>query len=206
MLNSLVTGGAGFIGSHVAQHLLDMGHMVVILDDLSGGFEENIPNGSEFITGSILDREKIESLFKKYHFDFVFHLAAYAAEGLSHFIKHFNYQNNVIGSINLINASVTHDVECFVFMSSIAVYGSTALPMVAATPALKATSLFSRTPCHGSVGQPSERRPPAPALPPAPRTGRASWPGSIARLRSPPEAPLPGYRPPARRAGPHESR
>ena len=64
------------------------------------------------------------SLFQAHRFAFVFHLAAYAAEGLSHFIKHFNYQNNLIGSVNLINASVNHEVKCFVFTSSIAVYGA----------------------------------------------------------------------------------
>ncbi|MGH6875768.1 MAG: NAD-dependent epimerase/dehydratase family protein, partial [Rhizomicrobium sp.] len=64
-----------------------------------------------------------------YSFDYVYHLAAYAAEGLSHFIKRFNYNNNLIGSVNLINASVRHDVECFVFTSSIAVYGAGQTPM-----------------------------------------------------------------------------
>jgi UDP-glucose 4-epimerase len=133
MPTSLVTGGAGFIGSHVAAELLKTGQRVVALDDLSGGFVENLPPGAEFVEGSILDRALIDKLFKQHHFDLVFHLAAYAAEGLSHFIKHFNYQNNLIGSINLINASVNHNVKCFVFTSSIAVYGSAALPMTEAT-------------------------------------------------------------------------
>ncbi len=126
---SLVTGGAGFIGSHVARHLLAMNHRVVILDDLSGGFVENIPSGSEFIHGSITDVHLIELLFTKHHFDFVYHLAAYAAEGLSHFIRKFNYENNLIGSINLINASVNHNIKCFIFTSSIAVYGTQELPL-----------------------------------------------------------------------------
>lgn len=125
---SLVTGGAGFIGSHVSKELLKMGHDVVILDDLSGGSVENVPPSARLETGTILDRQKIEQLFKINRFDFVFHLAAYAAEGLSHFIKHFNYQNNLIGSVNLINASVNHKVQCFVFTSSIAVYGASQLP------------------------------------------------------------------------------
>ncbi len=129
MPTSLVTGGAGFIGSHVAAELLQRGHTVVILDDLSGGFVENIPAGAQFIKGSILDVTLLESLFTSRHFTYVFHLAAYAAEGLSHFIKRFNYQNNLIGSINLINASVNHAVKCLVFTSSIAVYGSAPLPM-----------------------------------------------------------------------------
>ena len=129
MPTSLVTGGAGFIGSHVADELLALGHKVVVLDDLSGGFEDNVPKGSTFVQGSILDHELIDRLFDRHHFTYVYHLAAYAAEGLSHFIKRFNYENNLIGSVNLINASVNHKVKCFVFTSSIAVYGAGQSPM-----------------------------------------------------------------------------
>jgi UDP-glucose 4-epimerase len=126
---SLVTGGAGFIGSHVADHLLRLGHKVVVLDDLSGGFTDNVPPGATFVNGSILDEQLVERLFAKNGFNFVYHLAAYAAEGLSHFIKRFNYCNNLIGSINLINASVNHQVQRFIFASSIAVYGAGQSPM-----------------------------------------------------------------------------
>src|SRR5512144_136953 len=120
MATSLVTGGAGFIGSHVAEHLLEMGHRVVVLDDLSGGFADNVPKGAQLVKGSIVDHHLVDALFAEHAFDYVYHLAAYAAEGLSHFIKRFNYTNNLIGSVNLINASVNHDVRCFVFTSSIA--------------------------------------------------------------------------------------
>lgn len=126
---SLVTGAAGFIGSHVADHLVKKGHTVVALDDLSGGFEANVPHNAIFCKGSILDVDLLEKLFKQYRFDYVYHLAAYAAEGLSHFIKRFNYNNNVIGSINLINASVNYNVKHFVFTSSIAVYGAGQSPL-----------------------------------------------------------------------------
>lgn len=125
----LVTGGAGFIGSHVAKHLLKQFNDVVVLDDLSGGFESNVPLGAKFVAGSITDQALVSALFDTYKFDYVFHLAAYAAEGLSHFIKRFNYENNLMGSINLINESVKHKVKCFVFTSSIAVYGEGQLPM-----------------------------------------------------------------------------
>ncbi len=125
----LVTGGAGFIGSHVVDELVKMGLTVVVLDDLSGGFLENVNPKVSFVKGSINDVALINSLFEKEKFDYVFHLAAYAAEGLSHFIKHFNYQNNLIGSINLINASINNNIKCFVFTSSIAVYGAGQLPM-----------------------------------------------------------------------------
>ena len=126
---SLVTGGAGFIGSHVTEHLIRMGHRVVVLDDLSGGYRSNVPSGATFVEGSVLDHDLIDSLFERYRFDYVYHLAAYAAEGLSHFIKRFNYNNNVIGSVNLINASVNYEVKRFVFTSSIAVYGAGQTPM-----------------------------------------------------------------------------
>jgi len=129
----LITGGAGFIGSHVADELLKLGHKVVVLDDLSGGFKDNIPHQAEFVNGSINDSALIEKLFKEHGFTHVYHLAAYAAEGLSHFIRRFNYENNLIGSVNLINASVNYGVECFVFTSSIAVYGAGQSPMLEST-------------------------------------------------------------------------
>jgi len=130
---SLVTGGAGFMGSHVADELLVLGHEVVVLDDLSGGFPDNVPEQATFVEGSVTDHVLVNELFEKHGFDYVFHLAAYAAEGLSHFIKRFNYENNLIGSVNLINASVNHSVKCFVFTSSIAVYGANQLPMTEET-------------------------------------------------------------------------
>lgn len=126
---SLITGGAGFIGSHVSREVLKLGHKVVILDDLSGGFIENMPKGVVFVKGSITDSELVSGLFKDYHFDYVYHLAAYAAEGLSHFIRKFNYENNLIGSINLINECIKNKIKVFVFTSSIAVYGKGQLPM-----------------------------------------------------------------------------
>lgn len=129
MPRTLVTGAGGFIGSHVARHCLELGHEVVAVDDLSGGFRENVPEGAAFREGSVTDAAFVDGLFAGAEFDYVYHLAAYAAEGLSHFIRRFNYTNNVIGSINLVNAAVTHGVRRFVFTSSIAVYGTNQLPM-----------------------------------------------------------------------------
>ena len=129
-MSVLVTGGAGFIGSHVAHHLVDAGQDVVVLDDLSGGYEENVPAGADLVAGSVVDPELVEELFREHEFSHVFHLAAYAAEGLSHFIRRFNYTNNVLGSVNLLNAALRAEtVERFVFTSSIAVYGAAQTPM-----------------------------------------------------------------------------
>ena len=128
-MRSLVTGGAGFIGSHVARRCLDLGHEVVVLDDLSGGSESNAPADATFVRGSVTDVKLVTDLFSRYRFNYVYHLAAYAAEGLSHFIRRYNYTTNLIGSINLINAAINFDTDCFVFTSSIAVYGEAPVPM-----------------------------------------------------------------------------
>lgn len=126
---ALVTGVAGFIGSHVAADLVKSGIEVIGIDDLSGGFRENIPRQVDFRFGSIVEQKFVEETFSEKQIDYVFHLAAYAAEGLSHFIRHYNYENNVLGSINLINEAIKHRIERFVFTSSIAVYGANQLPM-----------------------------------------------------------------------------
>ena len=91
MITSLATGGAGFIGAHVTNELINMGHQVIVLDDLSGGYKDNVHPKATFIEGSIMDYELVKKLFSQYQFDYVYHLAAYAAEGLSHFIRRFNY-------------------------------------------------------------------------------------------------------------------
>lgn len=129
MARALVTGVAGFIGSHVADHCLAQGFEVVGVDDLSGGIRANVPRDVDFRLGSITDESFVKELWAENRFDYIYHMAAYAAEGLSHFIRRFNYENNLIGSALLINQAVNHGVECFVFTSSIAVYGANQLPM-----------------------------------------------------------------------------
>jgi UDP-glucose 4-epimerase len=129
MPTALVTGVAGFIGSHVADACLNQGFNVVGLDDLSGGFRQNVSTGVDFVEGSVCDVSLVKKIFSRHKIDYVYHLAAYAAEGLSHFIRRFNYTNNVIGSVTLINEAAAADVKCFVFTSSIAVYGTNQLPM-----------------------------------------------------------------------------
>jgi UDP-glucose 4-epimerase len=125
----LVTGAAGFIGSHVAEQLLLGGEDVVGLDDLSGGTLANVPAGARFYEGSVLDPALLGRLFDRHQITAVFHLAAYAAEGLSHFIRGFNYTNNIVGAMHVLNAAVKAEVRCFVFTSSIAVYGALQTPM-----------------------------------------------------------------------------
>jgi len=125
----LVTGAAGFMGSHVADVCLELGLEVVATDDLSGGFRENVPSGARWLQGDLREAEFVHSLWDEGPFAVVYHLAAYAAEGLSHYIRSYNYRTNLDASINLINESLRNDVRRFVFTSSIAVYGSGQVPM-----------------------------------------------------------------------------
>jgi len=124
----LITGVAGFLGSHIADQCLKLGFNVIGIDDLSGGYIENIPQDVNFFEGSINDKNLLDKIWERHNIDYVYHFAAYAAEGLSHFIRRHNYQTNLLGSVNLINKSILCKVKCFIFASSIAVYGTNHLP------------------------------------------------------------------------------
>ena len=126
---ALVTGAAGFIGSHVVDSCLELGMEVVATDDLSGGFRENVPEAAHWVQGDLRDGDFVKSLWADGRFDHVYHLGAYAAEGLSHFIRAYNYRTNLEASVNLVNQAVQHDCDRFVFTSSIAVYGAGQVPM-----------------------------------------------------------------------------
>jgi len=132
-----VTGAAGFIGSHVAAFLIEsLDFETVAVDDLSGGSARNVPAGATFVQVDLKDPAAVATLFAKHGpFDYVYHLAAYAAEGLSHFIRRFNYRNNLEASVSLINHAITSKVKVFVFTSSIAAYGNPeTLPFTEETP------------------------------------------------------------------------
>ena len=128
MTNSiLVTGAAGLFGANFSRYLLKNGYRVIGIDDLSGGYEEFLPSHNNFkfvkIDLGTVSQESLLDIFKENKIDFVFHFAAYAACGLSPFIREFNYRNNLMASIKLINVSVNTNVKKFVFTSSMTVYG-----------------------------------------------------------------------------------
>src|SRR5664280_1949988 len=118
MTRALVTGVAGFIGSHVAEHCVKLGFSVVGADDLSGGFAENVPAEVEFRRGSVADPAFVKSLFEGARFDYVYHLAAYAAEGLSHFIRRFNYVNNLVDPAGRLRRGTPAGRRAFVITGS----------------------------------------------------------------------------------------
>lgn len=126
----LITGIAGLIGSNFANHMLRKGHQVFGVDNLFGGYKEFVPREAEFAQLCISrDANLLASKFRIFKPDVVYHFAAYAAEGLSPFIRNFNYTNNVIGSINVINNCINYDTK-LVFTSSMAVYGENIPPFV----------------------------------------------------------------------------
>ena len=119
----LITGGAGFIASHVADAFIEAGHDVVILDDLSTGFEKNINPKAKFVKLNICDKE-VENLFKEEKFDVVNHHAAQMDVRRSVADPAFDANTNIIGTINLLQNSIKHGVKKFMFASTGgAVYG-----------------------------------------------------------------------------------
>ena len=119
-----VTGCAGLLGANYTRHLLQNGHEVIGIDDLSGGYKAFVPKGEKFsfVKLNLERRKKLVDLFEEHKPDLLFHFAAYAAEGLSPFIRNYNYRNNLICSANLINECIKQNTKV-VFTSSMAVYG-----------------------------------------------------------------------------------
>tara|TARA_B100000029_G_scaffold19646_1_gene19742 strand:+ start:1194 stop:2165 length:972 start_codon:yes stop_codon:yes gene_type:complete len=122
MKNILVTGGAGYIGSHVVSELLNQGFHVIILDDMSSGSKKNIHSKANFILGSTLSHDDLSKVFQN-EIDAVIHLAAFKAAGESMLNPSKYMNNNIIGSLNLIEACNKNNINKIVFSSTAAIYG-----------------------------------------------------------------------------------
>jgi len=120
----LITGIAGLLGSRLADWIIENKPDVEIIgiDDLSGGYKENINSKVKFHYMDLKD-PGLRTIFETEKPNYVFHFAAYAAEGLSPFIRQYNYQNNLVATANIINECIRHDVKRLVFTSTLAVYG-----------------------------------------------------------------------------------
>ena len=128
MSKYLITGVAGLLGSNLADYILtNTEHEVYGVDDLSGGYIDNVNPKVVFHNNSILDK-KFDQVFEAIKPDYVYHLAAYAAEGLSPFIRCFNYDNNLKCTAKVVNNCIRHDVKRLVFTSSMATYGKAEPP------------------------------------------------------------------------------
>ena len=120
----LITGVAGLIGSNFVEHLLEKKNIEIVgVDNLSGGYRCNISDKIIFYKYDLLEFDNIEEIFKQHSFDYIYHFAAYAAEGLSPFIRKFNYSNNLLCTTNLVNLAIKYNIKRFVFTSSMATYG-----------------------------------------------------------------------------------
>ncbi len=124
----LITGMAGLLGSNFTRYLLSKGYDVVGIDDFSGGYKENLVPGIKCVNLNLADLEAVDQFFAEEKPNYVYHFAAYAAEGLSPFIRKYNYTNNLICSANLITSAINHNIKKFIFTSSMATYGKENTP------------------------------------------------------------------------------
>lgn len=129
----LITGIAGLLGSRLADYLIEKYSEIDVIgiDDLSGGYIENVnQNVKQFHQIDITDTLKLKNIFETTKPNYVFHFGAYAAEGLSPFIRSFNYKNNLIATTEIINNCIRYDVKRLVFTSTMAVYGVNKPPFI----------------------------------------------------------------------------
>ncbi|MBU0455728.1 MAG: UDP-glucose 4-epimerase GalE [Gammaproteobacteria bacterium] len=123
MTKILVVGGAGYIGSHMADLLVKKSYQTTVLDNLSTGYRDSVLD-AEFVLGDLSNTVFLNDLFQRYSFDAVMHFSSFIQVGESVIHPAKYYQNNVVNTLNLLNAMVLHDVKRFIFSSSAAVYGN----------------------------------------------------------------------------------
>ncbi len=120
----LVTGGAGYIGSHMVKVLLERGHEVVVADSLERGFQDAVDGRAKQFIGNLLNKQFVEQLFLENHFDGVIHFAAYIAVGESMVKPAMYFENNFTGALNVLEEMNKNNVNNFIFSSTAAVYGT----------------------------------------------------------------------------------
>jgi len=120
----LITGVAGLLGSRLSDYIIENHPEVHIVgvDDMSGGYKENVNSKVELWEMNLINGN-IDECFERHQFDYVYHFAAYAAEGLSPFIRTYNYQNNLVVTSRIITQCIKHNVKRLIFTSTLAVYG-----------------------------------------------------------------------------------
>jgi len=141
----MVTGGAGYIGSHVVHAFREQGMDVVVVDDLSSGHAEFVPAGLPFVRASILDTSAVEAALREHRVDGVVHLAGFKYAGVSVQRPLYTYEQNVTGTVSLLRAMRQADVGAIVFSSSAAVYGTPETDLVTETTPTRPESPYGES-------------------------------------------------------------
>ncbi|MFA7361353.1 MAG: UDP-glucose 4-epimerase GalE [Candidatus Kapaibacterium sp.] len=141
----LVTGGAGYIGSHTVKMLIEKGKDILVLDNLSRGFKEAINSKAEFENADLLDYYSLENVIKKYNIESVIHFAAFAYVGESVENPQLYYNNNVVGSFNLIKAITAKGIKKFVFSSTCSTYGNPVQIPISESETTKPINPYAKT-------------------------------------------------------------
>jgi UDP-glucose 4-epimerase len=141
----LVTGGAGYIGSVVAEQLLGAGHRVTVIDNLSRGHRQAVPKGAELVVGDLADKEKLAALFRSHEFDAVLHFAAFIEAGESMKFPETFFRNNTANALAVLEAMLAGSVKRFVFSSTAALYGNPARTPIQEEDALQPTNVYGES-------------------------------------------------------------
>jgi UDP-glucose 4-epimerase len=141
----LVTGGAGYIGSVVAEQLLGAGHQVTLIDNLSRGHRQAVPKGAELVVGDLADREKLAALFRSHDFEAVLHFAAFIEAGESMKFPETFFRNNTANALSVLEAMLAARVNRFVFSSTAALYGNPARTPIQEDDALQPTNAYGES-------------------------------------------------------------
>src|SRR5579871_6026634 len=135
-MRTLVTGGAGFIGSNMVQMLAEAGHDVVVIDDLSSGYADAIPRGIELVEGDVADRAVVGDVLRRRRIEAIVHFASRIQVGESVVDPRLHYRGNLAAAISFLETALDTGVRHFVLSSTAAVYGTPARVPIEETDAL----------------------------------------------------------------------
>jgi len=144
-LKFLITGGAGYIGSHIVRQLMERNYDLIIIDNLSRGHKEAIPSDVVFEEVDLLDYQKLNQTIKKYKIDAVIHFAAFAYVGESVENPELYYTNNVLGSYNLLQSLIENNINKIVFSSTCSLYGNPENIPITENESIKLINPYAKT-------------------------------------------------------------